>query len=100
MAMLNSVMDAVENENFFNSVFGYLPQGFWYKRESWKTAKKIFGWKFDAWHCAKSLWIITMAWAIVMYQPVFEYKLLDVLLIGLIWNLVFVISYKFLVGKP
>src|SRR5688572_12439947 len=31
----NAVCDAVENENFFESIFKNLPRQFWYKRESW-----------------------------------------------------------------
>lgn len=53
-AILNALMDRVENENFSSSIFKNLNPKFWYKRESWKDAKKIGGWKFDAWHVAKS----------------------------------------------
>jgi hypothetical protein len=91
-AVLNALMDRVENENFSSSVFKNMNPKFWYKRESWKTANKIFGWKFDAWHVAKSLMIISLAFAIVLYRPILG--LVDVLIIGLVWNGTFNIFYK------
>jgi hypothetical protein len=91
-AVLNALMDRVENENFSSSVFKNLNQKFWYKRESWKYAKKVFGWKFDAWHVAKSLMIISLAFAIVLYTPIFW--VVDVMIIGAIWNGTFNIFYN------
>jgi hypothetical protein len=91
-AVLNAIMDRVENENFSSSVFKNLNQKFWYKRESWKTAKKVFGWKFDAWHVAKSLMIISLAFGIVLYRPILG--ILDVLIIGAIWIGTFNIFYN------
>lgn len=52
-AVLNAFMDIVENENFSSSIFRNLNPKFWYKRESWKYAKKVLGTKLDAWHIAK-----------------------------------------------
>jgi len=57
-AIFWALADTVENENFFASIFKNLDQKFWYKRESWKHAKKTFGWKFDSWHISKSLVVI------------------------------------------
>jgi hypothetical protein len=91
-AVLNALMDRVENENFSSSVFKNLNQKFWYKRESWKHAKKVFGWKFDAWHVAKSLMIISLAFGIVLYRPILG--ILDVLIIGAIWIGTFNIFYN------
>jgi hypothetical protein len=91
-AVLNALMDRVENENFSSSVFRGLNPKWWYKRESWKHAKKVFGWKFDAWHVAKSLMIISLAFGIVLYRPILG--ILDVLIIGAIWNGTFNIFYN------
>jgi len=91
-AVLNALMDRVENENFSSSVFRGLNPQWWYKRESWKHAKKVFGWKFDAWHVAKSSMIISLAFAIVLYKPVFG--VMDVLIIGAIWNGTFNLFYN------
>jgi hypothetical protein len=53
----NACMDAFENENYFESIFKSWNQKFWYKRESWKYVKKIFGYHLDAWHISKTLMI-------------------------------------------
>ena len=62
-AVFNAIMDKLENENFYTSVFKNLNEKFWYKRESWKYAKKIFGYKIDGWHLAKSAMIICLCLA-------------------------------------
>lgn len=101
-AVFNAVMDATENENFFESVFRNLPQRFWYKRESWKYAKKIFKYRFDAWHIAKTIWVLCVAGALVSAiffgvwlaaNPSFWFLLATVSAIGLVWNAVFNLFY-------
>jgi hypothetical protein len=59
--IFNSVMDRVDDENFFQSIFKNLKQSFWYNRESWKTSKMIFGYRLDAWHIAKTLMLASFA---------------------------------------
>jgi hypothetical protein len=71
-AISNAFMDSVENEHFFDTRFRDLPQRFWYKRESWQFAKKVFKWKFDAWHTAKSLMVLMMVLAVLTYEPTFK----------------------------
>lgn len=91
-AICNAFMDATENENFYESIFKVKNAKFWYKRESWKYATKVFGWKFDAWHVFKSLMIIFMCLAIVFYKSVFAWWI-DFLIAGAVWNIVFVFVY-------
>jgi hypothetical protein len=98
--IFNAIMDLVENENFYQSIFSKTKEvnqlGFWYKRESWKYAKKIFGYKLDAWHIAKSIMIIlvTVSSVVAYYQkPVISWYI-DLALRGLIWNLVFNLFYN------
>lgn len=93
-AICNSVMDLLENENFSSSIFRNKNPKFWYKRESWKYAKKIFSWKFDGWHVFKSLMIILLVLAIVFYKPIFNYVILDIVIMGFLWNTTFVAFYK------
>jgi hypothetical protein len=93
-AIFNALMDRVENENFDNSIFKNLNQKFWYKRESWKYAKKIFSYKIDCWHLSKSAMIIFLCLAIIFYSPVF--RILDFVLFGTIWNLTFSLFYNVL----
>ncbi len=92
-AILNALMDIVENENFRTSIFRNLNEKFWYKRESWKHARKIFGWKFDAWHVAKSGMIVCMALAVVLYTGVFPWWV-DFLIFGAIWVVSFNLFYN------
>jgi len=88
-AFLNAVMDLLENENFSSSKFSKLNPRFWYKRESWKYAKKIFGWKFDGWHIAKSLMIFCICAMIA--DNGFQW-----VIYGITWNISFSLSYKLL----
>lgn len=85
-------MDVVENENFFKSVFSNKNQKFWYKRESWKFAKKVFNYKIDAWHIFKSLMVINLCISVVFYSPMFG--IFDFILFGALWNLIFNIFYN------
>jgi hypothetical protein len=88
----NAVMDATENENFHESIFKNLPKGFWYKRESWKHTPKILGWRADAWHISKSLMVVCMVASVVLYHPLIN-KLVDFLLMGVLWNVAFNLFY-------
>jgi len=96
-AFFNAVMDATENENFFESILKKLPQQFWYKRESWKYVKKIFGYHVDAWHLSKSIMVICFVLAIIFFDlPVKNWQ--DVALYtiggGFTWNLSFWLFYN------
>jgi len=91
-AAANGVMDCLENENFFESILKNKKQSFWYKRESWKSGTKIFGYHIDMWHLSKSTMIILVAAAIVFYKPVFAWWI-DFLILGAVWNIVFVLVY-------
>jgi len=88
-AVLNAVMDILENENFHSSRFMKCNPKFWYKRESWKWAKKIGGWKFDGWHVAKSLMVMVLLWAAAE-------DWIQWVIMGIAWNLTFNVTYKLL----
>jgi hypothetical protein len=95
-AFFNAVMDACENENYFESIFKKLPQQFWYKRESWKYAAKVFGYKIDAWHVSKSLMIICLICAVIFFDlPVKKWQDVAMYIIvgGLTWNITFWLFY-------
>lgn len=92
-AVLNAVMDLLENENYYRSIFRHLDDRFWYKRESWKHVGKIAGYRPDAWHLAKSGMIICLIMAVVLYEPYWG-ELIDLLGYGLLWNLSFNIFYN------
>lgn len=88
-AIFNAAMDRLENENFSSSVFKNLDPKFWYKRESWKYAKKIGGYKLDAWHLAKSCMISCLLLAIVSFKGHYVWFIVY----GLLWNITFTIFY-------
>ncbi len=87
-AIFNAVMDSIENEHINTTVFKDQPKNFWSKRDSWNKAKKFFGWKFDAWHIAKSTMVVCLIAAIVVYKPILSMGL-DFLILGYWWNHVF-----------
>lgn len=100
MAFFNACMDAFENENFFESIFKNWDQRFWYKRVSWKYAKKIFNYKLDAWHICKTLWILCFASALVtvyLDPPPHRWYVM-VTFIGIIWNFTFWLFYHKIFG--
>lgn len=90
-AAFNAVMDRIENENFYNSVFRDMNERFWYKRISWQYAKKVFGYKIDAWHLAKSAMIICFAFSLkyAMYLPF----VVSFITVGVVWNVSFYLFY-------
>lgn len=94
-AICNAVMDRVENDVAFNaSVFKRMNKRFWLKSESWRFARKVFGWKFDAWHVSKSAMIVLLCEAAILYSPVLPWWWADLILFGIVWNTMFVLFYK------
>jgi hypothetical protein len=97
----NAVMDAVENENIGESIFKNLPNQFWYKRESWKYAPRLGGYRFDAWHIAKSCMVLSFVFAILLFDlPLVTWQDWATYLIvaGIIWNGGFWLFYHKLFG--
>ena len=93
-AACNAVMDRTENAPAFNkSVFNHFDVKFWLKEVSWQYATKIFGWKFDAWHVAKSLMLSFTLLAACLYSPILG-GVFDFLLFGIVWNLTFNLFYN------
>ena len=91
-AFFNACMDAWENENYFESIFKNWNQKKWYKRVSWQYAKKIFGYRLDGWHGAKSCMIICLMVAVILFKP--HHQLwVHFISMGLIWNGTFTLFY-------
>lgn len=101
-AVFNSLMDATENApNFNESRLKNLPRQFWLKEESWKYAAKIFGYKLDAWHLAKSCMIICMALTAIFFDwPVEKWQdaALYLIVAGFGWSAVFWLFYHKILG--
>lgn len=99
-AAFNAVMDALENENFHESIFKKWNRFFWYKRESWFVAKTIWGYKFDGWHLAKSAMVVSLVLSVIHFpgfhssgwQYVFDVLFL-LLIYGILWNVIFWLFY-------
>jgi hypothetical protein len=88
-AVLNAVMDCISApDHIVSTKFANLNPNFWSKMISADKAKKIFGWKFDAWHLAKSGMIILLCFAIALQKEMFGFWW-DVLFYGVLWNFVF-----------
>lgn len=98
-AFFNAVMDRTTEPVHFNlSIFRNLNQKFWLRSVSWQYAKKVFGWKADAWHIAKSAMIICMVCAMVFYESMLPYYI-DILVLGALWNLSFNLFYNRLLKR-
>lgn len=91
-SVMNAIMDRLENESYFTSIFKDWNQKFWYKRESWKYAKVVFNYRIDGWHLVKSAMIVFIALAIVFYEKLFNH-VADFVLIGIVWNTTFEFMY-------
>lgn len=101
-AVCNAVMDRIDDENIHDSIWKGSNWEWWYKRESWDNAKRIFGWKYDGWHVFKSAMLIFITGAIVSAcygGPLFKFgnpllmAFLQILFYGFVWNATFNVFY-------
>lgn len=99
-ALLNAIMDTLEEGHFVHSIFRNLNPKFWHKYESWKYAKKIFGYPLDAWHICKSLMILCLAGATAPSVTVFPNYWLNFIALGVVWNIIFNLFYNHILKKP
>lgn len=93
----NAIMDALENENYYESIFSEWDKNFWYKRYSWKSSVKILGYRLDGWHLCKSGMIVCFCVAVISYSPMVS-EFIDLLIFGAIWNVGFNLFYHRLFG--
>jgi hypothetical protein len=95
-AILNAVMDRTENLVAFNrSIFNHLDPKFWCKEISWQYAKKIFSWKADCWHIAKSSMVICLAASLLLDGI----KLWEFPIFGIVWNVTFNTFYNHILKR-
>jgi hypothetical protein len=99
-AFFNALMDATENApNFNESRLKTLPKTFWLKEVSWKYAARLFNYKLDAWHIAKSCMVICFVLTAIFFDwPVEKWQDVAIYLIagGVIWNATFYFFYHVL----
>ena len=108
-SVCNAVMD-VSSFHYSKSIFNKLNPKFWDGSISWKSKyidwdngdkrrKKLFNiidypvQLTDSFHLFKSLMIVLMVLAIVLYKPLFSIWI-DFISIGIIWNLTFNFFYN------
>lgn len=98
--MCNVVMDHVDYPHITVSK---LPRK-WGKDLMGKTVKGT-GWKFDAWHIAKSSMICLLIGAVFIYKPIISIgsyyitSAIHFVFYGIVWCLLFSGGYKFLNKK-
>lgn len=106
-AACNAVMDTLAH-HYWVSIFRDKKMSFWDPNTSWATAKKIFGYKLDAWHLFKSSMIILLALSVIVpivwgpIDRVCEWYWAAILLLtayGFAWNGVFNIFYNYVLLK-
>lgn len=83
------MMDSLYKVHIGETIFPFK----WNKEDTSAVAKRIFGWKADAWHIAKSLMIISLAFGAVFYKPIFG-RVFDVVLFGAAWIFPFTLFYE------
>lgn len=100
--IFNAIMDLLENENYYQSIFSKYNPKFWYKRESWNHTPDILSYSLDAWHIAKSIMIVLLAVSAVMAGiegPIIKFYsmyfniFIEVGLRGILWNVTFSLFY-------
>lgn len=95
-AILNAVMDRTGDSVAFNrSIFNHLDPKFWNKEISWQYAKKVFGWKADCWHIAKSGMIICLAASLLLDGI----KWWEFPILGTLWNVTFNTFYNHILKR-
>lgn len=112
-AIFNAVMDTLQF-HYKQSMFTKYNSNWWNPAVSWKNKyedwdnyrrvrKKIFIFNLfyinypifltDAWHFFKSSMVVCLGLAIICYKP-FMTPIFDLVLIGVIWNIMFLLFYK------
>jgi hypothetical protein len=102
--ILASICDSVQDTlsfRFSTSIFGSFNKAFWNPVYSHAAAKRIFGYKVDAWHLFKSAKIVLEAFAIPAYFYLPNYRTgvwwidISIALVasGIAWNGIFNLFY-------
>jgi len=93
-SICNAIMDTLTH-HFSQSIFRNKNGDFWNPNISWRVATYIpyTKYKVDAWHLFKSSMIIFICLAIVFANKL---NIVDFVLLGTLWNIVFNIFYNHL----
>jgi len=91
-AIFKAVADTVDH-HFDTSIFRRYDPKFWDRDISSDKAKRIFGYKIDAWHISLSFMICCMIAAAIFHQPKLAWYW-EFVIGGTMWNIVFNIFYN------
>jgi len=91
-AIFKAVADEVDH-HFDTSIFRRHDPNFWDRDISSDKAKRICGYKIDAWHISLSCMIVCMILAAIFHQPKLAWYW-ELLIGGFVWNTMFNIFYN------
>lgn len=92
-AILNAAMDTTTH-HYSTSIFKILDERFYNPNISWKYGYKFGEYKFDFWHMCKSVMIILFAIFAINYKTFTNSFILDLTILGVLWNLTFNLFYN------
>lgn len=91
-ALFKAVADTVDH-HFDSSIFRRLEPSFWDRDISSDKAKRIFGYKIDAWHITQSIMIVCMILAAIFHEQKLWWPF-ELIIAGTAWNLCFNLFYN------
>jgi hypothetical protein len=91
-AIFKAVSDTVDH-HFDTSIFRRLEPKFWDRDISSDKAKRIGGYKVDAWHLSQSAMIVCMIAAAVLHQQKTAWYY-EIAIGGVLWNILFNVFYN------
>jgi len=91
-AIFKAVADTVDH-HFDTSIFRRLEPRFWDRDISSDKAKRVFGYKVDAWHLSQSAMIVLMILAAIVHTPKLAWYF-ELIIAGCWWNLIFNTFYN------
>lgn len=97
-AVCNAVMDSIESEHVYGTIFKNMRPEFWHKRNSWDKSKVIGKWKFDGWHIFKSMMLVFYFLSIVVYVQIVHWAI-DIAIATGVWTLIFNLFYNQILKK-
>ena len=90
--IMKAIADTTD-DHYNISIFQWMNKKFWEKDTSSLYAKRLFGYKFDAYHISYSILIVCVCAAISLHQNKLAWYY-EFAIAGIYWNLCFNIFYN------
>lgn len=90
--ILKAIADTVDHHYDTSVFYGKNPK-FWDRDVSETEAKRVFGYKFDAWHLSLSAMIVCFILALALREPKLAWYY-ELVIAGTYWNLMFNLWYN------